>query len=76
MEHHLGYIANCKADLDFLGFLEELCAEYDNILLNTGNRGLSRGNTLQHILSLLNDIKAFMESRKEDNRIVQCWLVG
>lgn len=52
---HSGFIANCKADPDCLGFLD------DNVLLHTGNRGLSRGKILQHFLSLLTDVKALME---------------
>ncbi|XP_078542665.1 general transcription factor II-I repeat domain-containing protein 2-like [Lissotriton helveticus] len=112
IEHHSGFIANCKADPDFppllsyhciihqqaicakvMGFdhvmtpvvkiinliwtkarqhqsfkvfVEEISAEYGDLLLHTRIRWLSRGNILRRFLSLLPEVKAFLESRNED----------
>lgn len=51
-----------------MGFriLEECSANYGSLLLHTDIRWLSKGKVLQRFLSLLSEIKTFMESREED----------
>ncbi|XP_041858782.1 general transcription factor II-I repeat domain-containing protein 2A-like [Melanotaenia boesemani] len=58
--------AKAKQHRSFKLFLEECSAEYGDLLLHTEVRWLSRGKILQRFLSLLGDIKAFMEMRGED----------
>ncbi|KAG7489523.1 general transcription factor II-I repeat domain-containing protein 2-like [Solea senegalensis] len=114
---HTGFVAHCKADLEFPNFLqyhciihqqalcakvicfehvmtpvvkiinsirsrakqhrtfkvllEELSAEYGDLLLHTEIRWLSRGRILQRFLSLLDEIKEFMQSRGEDTVLLE-----
>ncbi|KAK0154682.1 General transcription factor II-I repeat domain-containing protein 2 [Merluccius polli] len=51
--------------------LEELSAEYGDLLLHTEIRWLSRGRVLQRFLSLLGEIKEFMDSRGQDTALLQ-----
>ncbi|XP_078533909.1 general transcription factor II-I repeat domain-containing protein 2-like [Lissotriton helveticus] len=60
--------AKAKQHRTFKLFLEELSAEYGDLLLHTQIRWLSRGRILRRYLSLLPEVKAFMESRNEDTR--------
>ncbi|TWW74176.1 SCAN domain-containing protein 3 [Takifugu flavidus] len=50
----------------FKVLLEELPAEYGDLLLHTEIRWLSRGRILLPFLSFLSEIKEFMQSRGED----------
>lgn len=56
--------ANAKQHRSFKLFLEECSEEYRDLLLHTGVSGLSRGKILQRFLSLLGEIKVFMETRR------------
>ncbi|TWW71375.1 SCAN domain-containing protein 3 [Takifugu flavidus] len=55
----------------FKVLLEELPAEYGDLLLHTEIRWLSRGRTLLPFLSLLSEIKEFMQSRGEDAALLE-----
>lgn len=61
--------AKAKQHRSFKLFLEELSAEYGDVLLHTDIRWLSRGKVLQRFFALLNEIKAFMETRDEDTAL-------
>ncbi|KAK3527063.1 hypothetical protein QTP86_008646 [Hemibagrus guttatus] len=50
----------------FKVLLEEMSAEYGDLLLHTEIRWLSRGRVLHRFLSLLGEIKEFMQSKGED----------
>uniref|UniRef100_UPI003AAD8DF6 general transcription factor II-I repeat domain-containing protein 2-like n=1 Tax=Centroberyx gerrardi TaxID=166262 RepID=UPI003AAD8DF6 len=63
--------AKAKQHRSFKVLLEELSAEYGDLLLHTEIRWLSRGRVLQRFLSLLGEIKEFMESRGEDASLLQ-----
>ncbi|XP_069077106.1 general transcription factor II-I repeat domain-containing protein 2-like [Pleurodeles waltl] len=58
--------AKAKQHRSFKLFVEEISAEYGDFLLHTRIRWLSRGRVLRRFLSLLPEVKAFMESRNED----------
>uniref|UniRef100_A0AAQ5Y107 HAT C-terminal dimerisation domain-containing protein n=1 Tax=Amphiprion ocellaris TaxID=80972 RepID=A0AAQ5Y107_AMPOC len=62
--------AKAKQHRSFKLFLEECAAEYGDLLLHTDVRWLSRGKILQRFLSLLGEIKTFMESRGEDTTLL------
>ena len=62
--------AKAKQHRSFKLFLEECSAEYGDLLLHTEVRWLSRGKILQRFLSLLAEIKAFMETREEDTTLL------
>lgn len=62
--------AKAKQHRSFKLFLEELSAEYGDVLLHTDIRWLSRGKVLQRFFALLNEIKAFMETRDEDTALL------
>ncbi|XP_028313963.1 general transcription factor II-I repeat domain-containing protein 2B-like [Gouania willdenowi] len=62
--------AKAKQHRCFKLFLEECSAEYGDLLLHTEVRWLSRGKILQRFVSLLSDIKAFMEMRGEDTTLL------
>ncbi|TWW61199.1 Zinc finger BED domain-containing protein 5 [Takifugu flavidus] len=55
----------------FKVLLEELPAEYGDLLLHTEIRWLSRGRILLPFLSLLSEIKEFMQSRGEDAALLE-----
>ncbi|XP_078529378.1 general transcription factor II-I repeat domain-containing protein 2B-like [Lissotriton helveticus] len=68
--------AKAKQHQTFKLFLEELSAEYGDLLLHTQIRWLSRGKILRRFLSLLPEVKAFMESKNEDNTLSNTqWLL-
>ncbi|TWW54395.1 Zinc finger BED domain-containing protein 5 [Takifugu flavidus] len=54
-----------------LVLLEELPTEYGDLLLHTEIRWLSRGRILLPFLSLLSEIKEFMQSRGEDTALLE-----
>ncbi|XP_069059006.1 general transcription factor II-I repeat domain-containing protein 2-like isoform X1 [Pleurodeles waltl] len=58
--------AKAKQHQTFKLFLEELSAEYGDLLSYAPMQWLSRGKILRRFLSLLPEVKAFMESRNED----------
>ncbi|XP_078512536.1 general transcription factor II-I repeat domain-containing protein 2-like [Lissotriton helveticus] len=58
--------AKAKQHRTFKLFLEELSSEYGDLLLHTPIRWLGRAKILRRFLSLLPEVKAFMESRNED----------
>ena len=62
--------AKAKQHRSFKLFLQECAAEHGDLLLHTDVRWLSRGKTLQRFLSLLGEIKTFMESRGEDTALL------
>ena len=62
--------AKAKQHRSFKVFLEEMSAEYGDLLLHAEVRRLSRGKILQRFLSLLNEVKLFMEERGEDTSIL------
>lgn len=51
--------------------LEELSAEYGDLLLHTEIRWLSRGRILQRFLSLLGEIREFMQSKGENTSLLE-----
>ena len=51
--------------------LEEMAAEYGDLLLHTEIRWLSRGRVLLRFLSLLGEIKEFMQSKGEDVSLLE-----
>lgn len=55
----------------FKVLLDELSAEYNDLLLHTEIRWLSRGRILKRFLSLLGEIKEFMQSRGEDASLLE-----
>ncbi|XP_054644458.1 general transcription factor II-I repeat domain-containing protein 2-like isoform X1 [Dunckerocampus dactyliophorus] len=55
----------------FKVLLEELSAEYGDLLLHTEIRWLSRGRILHRFWSLLGEIKEFMQSRGEDTSLLE-----
>lgn len=56
-------------------FLDELSAEYGELLFHTEVRWLSRGKVLHRFISLLSEIKAFMETRGVRHQlVVRCWV--
>ncbi|XP_060754276.1 general transcription factor II-I repeat domain-containing protein 2-like [Neoarius graeffei] len=63
--------ANATQHRAFKLLLEELSAEYCDLLLHTEIGWLSRGRVLQCFLSLLDKIKEFMESRGQDTTLLQ-----
>lgn len=66
-----------KQHRSFKVMLEELSAEYGDLLLHTDIRWLSRGRILLRFLSLLTEIKDFMKSRNEDTSLLEdvVWLL-
>ncbi|CAM4607670.1 unnamed protein product [Leuciscus chuanchicus] len=62
--------AKSKQHRCFKVFLDELSAEYGDLLFHTEVRWLSRGNVLHRFISLLSEIKAFMEARGEDTNLL------
>ena len=62
--------AKAKQHRSFKLLLQELSAEHSDLLLHTEVRWLSRGKILHRFCSLLNEIKAFMESREEDTTLL------
>ena len=62
--------AKAKQHRSFKLFLEECSAAHGVLFLNTDIRWLSRGMILQRFLSLLDEIKAFMETREEDTTLL------
>uniref|UniRef100_A0A3B3HZV5 Uncharacterized protein n=1 Tax=Oryzias latipes TaxID=8090 RepID=A0A3B3HZV5_ORYLA len=55
----------------FKMLMDELSAEYGDLLLHTEIRWLSRGRILQRFLSLLGEIKEFMKSKGEDTSLLE-----
>ncbi|KAK3569596.1 hypothetical protein QTP86_002532 [Hemibagrus guttatus] len=55
----------------FKVLLEEMSAEYGDLLLHTEIRWLSRGRVLHRFLSLLGEIKEFMQSKGEDVSLLE-----
>lgn len=55
----------------FKVLLEEMSAEYGDLLLHTEIRWLSRGRVLLRFLSLLGEIKEFMQSKGEDVSLLE-----
>ena len=55
----------------FKVLLEELSAEYGDLLLHTEIRWLSTGCILQRFLSLLGEVKEFMQSKGEDASLIE-----
>lgn len=62
--------AKAKQHRSFKLFLEECAAEHGDLLLHTDVKWLSRGKILQRFLSLLGEIKTFMENRGEDTNLL------
>ncbi|KAI4896999.1 hypothetical protein NFI96_008864 [Prochilodus magdalenae] len=63
--------SRAKQHRTFKVLLEELSAEYGDLLPHTEIRWLSRGRILQRFLSLLGEIKEFMQSRGEDTVLLE-----
>ncbi|KAI5621053.1 general transcription factor II-I repeat domain-containing protein 2-like [Silurus asotus] len=61
-----GTRSRAKQHRTFKVQLEELSAEYGDLLLNTAIRWLSKRRILLCLLSLLSEIKEFMQSKGED----------
>ena len=61
----------------FKMLLDELSAEFGDLLLHTEIRWLSRGRILKRFLSLLSEVKEFMLSNGEDASLLEepVWLV-
>ncbi|CAB4064072.1 unnamed protein product [Lepeophtheirus salmonis] len=57
--------AKAKLERIFKLLLQELSAEHSDLLLHTEVKWLTQGKILIRFFSLLNEIKAFMESREE-----------
>ena len=55
----------------FKMLLDELSAEYGDLLSHTEIRWLSRGRILKHFLSLLSEVKEFMLSKGEDALLLE-----
>lgn len=55
----------------FKVLLEEMSAEYGDLLLHTEIRWLSRGRVLLRFLSLLGEIKEFKQSKGEDVSLLE-----
>ena len=55
----------------FKMLLDELSAEYGDLLLHTEIRWLSRGQILKRFLSLLSEVKEFMLSKGEDASLLE-----
>ena len=55
----------------FKVLLQEMSAEYGDLLLHTEIRWLSRGRVLHRFLSLLREIKEFMQSKGEDVSLLE-----
>lgn len=66
-----GTCSNAKQHRTFKVLLEELSAEYGDLLMHTEIRWLSRGRILKRFLSLLNEIKEFMQSKGEDTSLLE-----
>lgn len=66
-----GIRSKAKQHRTFKVLLEELSAEYGGLLLHTEIRWLSRGRILQRFLSLLGEIKEFMQSKGEDTSLLE-----
>lgn len=58
--------SKAKQQRGFKVLLEELSAEYGDLLLHTESQGLSRGQILLRFLLLLGEMKDFMQTRGED----------
>ncbi|KAL3993501.1 polymeric immunoglobulin receptor [Sarotherodon galilaeus] len=63
--------SRAKQHRTFKVLLEELSAEYGDLLLHTEIRWLSRGRILLRFLSLLGKIKEFMQSKGEDTSLLE-----
>ncbi|KAL4006310.1 vacuolar protein sorting-associated protein 33B [Sarotherodon galilaeus] len=63
--------SRAKQHRTFKVLLEELSAEYGDLLLHTEIRWLSRGRVLLRFLSLLGEIKEFMQSKGEDTSLLE-----
>ncbi|CAI5682820.1 unnamed protein product [Oreochromis niloticus] len=63
--------SRAKQHRTFKVLLEELSAEYGDLLLHTEIRWLSRGRILLRFLSLLGEIKEFMQSKGEDTSLLE-----
>ena len=63
--------SKAKQHRTFKVLLEELSAEYGYLLLHTEIRWLSRGKVLQRFLSLLGEIKVFLQSKGEDASLLE-----
>ena len=66
-----GIHSKAKQHRTFKVLLEELSAEYGDLLLHTEIRWLSRGRVLQRFLSLLGEIKVFLQSKGEDASLLE-----
>jgi len=66
-----GIRSKAKQHRTFKVLLEELSAEYGDLLLHTEIRWLSRGRVLQRFLSLLGEIKVFLQSKGEDASLLE-----
>ncbi|QQP55071.1 Uncharacterized protein FKW44_008130 [Caligus rogercresseyi] len=69
--------SKAKQHRSFKVLLEELSAEYRDLLLHTDIRWRSRGRILLRFLSPLSEIKDFMKSRDEDTSMLEdtAWLL-
>lgn len=63
--------SKAKEHRTFKVLLEEMSAEYGDLLLHTKIRWLSRGRVLLSFLSLLDEIQEFMQSRGEDVSLLE-----
>lgn len=62
--------AKAKQHRSFKLFLEECSTAYGDLVFHTDIRWLCRGKILQRFLSLLDEIKVFMETREEDTTLL------
>nr|XP_024661558.1 general transcription factor II-I repeat domain-containing protein 2A-like [Maylandia zebra] len=63
--------SRAKQHRTFKVLLEELSAEYGDLLLHTEIQWLSRGRILLRFLSLLGEIQEFMQSKGEDTSLLE-----
>ncbi|KAM9726312.1 general transcription factor II-I repeat domain-containing protein 2B-like [Menidia menidia] len=63
--------SHAKQHRTFKVLLEEMSSEYADLLLHTEIRWLSRGRVLLRFLSLLDEIKEFMQSKGEDVSLLE-----